>query len=74
MVLFILYPKNNLSFPYKINFNQLPLPHQIEKHETMARTNIKAKLIEKKRFSNKAYTINVELYEHNMAIVDEDSK
>ena len=40
----------------------------------MARTNIKAKLIEKKRFSNKAYTINVELYEHNMAIVDVDSK
>ena len=40
----------------------------------MARTNIKAKLIEKKRFSNKAYNINVELYEHNMAIVDEDSK
>ena len=40
----------------------------------MARTNIKAQLIEKKRFSNKAYTINVELYEHNMAIVDVDSK
>ena len=40
----------------------------------MARTNIKAKLIEKKRFSNKAYTINVELNEHNMAIVDVDSK
>ena len=40
----------------------------------MARTNIKAKLIEKKRFSNKAYSINVELYEHNMAIVDVDSK
>ena len=40
----------------------------------MARTNIKAKQIEKKRFSNKVYTINVELYEHNMADVKVDSK
>lgn len=46
--------KNNLSLPYKTNFNQLPLPHQIEKHETIARTNIKAKLIEKKRFRGKS--------------------
>lgn len=40
----------------------------------MARTNIKAKLIEKKRFSNKVYTIYVELFEHNMADVKVDSK
>jgi hypothetical protein len=40
----------------------------------MAITNIKAKQIEKKRFSNKVYTINVELYEHNMADVKVDSK
>lgn len=40
----------------------------------MARTNIKAKLIEKKRFSNKVYTIYVDLFEHNMADVKVDSK
>lgn len=40
----------------------------------MARTNIKVKLIEKKRFSNKVYTIYVELFEHNMADVKVDSK
>jgi hypothetical protein len=40
----------------------------------MATTKITAKLIGKKRFSNKAYTINVRLYEYNMARVEVDSK
>ena len=40
----------------------------------MTRTNIKAKLIENKRFCNKVYTINEVLYEHNMAIADVYSK
>ena len=40
----------------------------------MAVTHEKAKLIEKKYFSNKAYTIKVEIYEHEMARVDVDCK
>ena len=40
----------------------------------MARTNVEAKLIEEKYFSNKAYTIKVRLYEHEMARVDVDCK
>lgn len=40
----------------------------------MTRTNVEAKLIEEKYFSNKAYTIKVKLYEHEMARVDVDCK
>lgn len=40
----------------------------------MKGTNVEAKLIEEKYFSNKAYTIKVKLYEHEMARVDVDCK
>ena len=40
----------------------------------MAVQKIQAKLIEKKRFSNRAYSIDVKIYEHNMARVEVNCK